>query len=161
MEWVISVADGRFGTDFACVCTMSLTPSSSIFQDVQPPAMGMPVLVVEDEPIARRALVSLLIHSGYRPFPAASAEEGLVLLSEGVHPAMALIDLDLPGMNGLEMIQWLHRLAPLVTSILVTATSRERINLLRQEQQNLLYIRKPIDFDRLLKMIQEHCPGRV
>ena len=122
--------------------------------------MGVSVLVVEDEPVSRRALVALLTDSGYRPLPAASAEEALILLCEGMRPAMALIDLDLPGMNGLELIQWLHRFAPQVTSVLVTATSRERINLLRHERQDLLYMRKPIDFARLLKVIEEHRLGR-
>lgn len=122
--------------------------------------MEMQVLVVEDEPVSRRALSALLSSSGYRPISAASAEEALILLTEGHRPNLALIDLDLPGMNGLELIQWLRRLAPRIVPILVTATSRERIDLLRHEQQGIVYVRKPIEFAHLLTVLEEHRPER-
>ncbi len=112
--------------------------------------------MVEDEPISRRALAALLSDSGYRPVAAASAEEALMLLTEGKSPSLALIDLDLPGMNGLELIQWLRRLAPQVVSILVTATSPERIHLLHYPDQGIRYLRKPIDFGHLLMVLEEH-----
>jgi CheY-like chemotaxis protein len=118
--------------------------------------MGLQVLVVEDEPISRKALAALLSDSGYRPLAAGSAEEALTLLIEGNRPSLALVDLDLPGMSGLELIHWLRRLSPQVVPILVTATSPERIHLLRHENQGILYLRKPIDFGHLLMVLQEH-----
>ncbi|MCC7351725.1 MAG: response regulator [Phycisphaerales bacterium] len=148
--------DGKIGIEFATSCTMQLVSTSTIFDPPQPQPAKIPVLVVEDEPISRRALVALLDDSGYRPMPAASAEEALDLLAQGQYPGLALIDLDLPGMNGLEFIQWLRRFVPQITPVLVTATSRERIDLLRQEHQDILYVRKPIDYTRLLKLIEEH-----
>lgn len=134
---------------------MRLVPMLSITHDPHRLPTGTPVLVVEDEPVSRRALVALLGGSGYRALPAASAEEALALLTTGQRPVLALIDLDLPGMNGLEFIQWLRRLAPHITPVLVTATSRERIDLLRHDQQDLLYVRKPINFAQLLKVLDE------
>lgn len=112
--------------------------------------------MVEDEPVARRALATLLSDSGYKPLPAGSAEEAISLLTGGNRPGLALIDLDLPGMNGLELIQWVRQLAPDTVPILVTATSGERIELLQHDSRAIHYLRKPIDFGQLL-MVLDQC----
>src|SRR5689334_18545612 len=64
------------------------------------------VLIVEDERVARRALANLLAASGYVAQAAGSAEEALGLLNlKGQPPKVILVDLNLPGMNGLDFIR--------------------------------------------------------
>ena len=110
------------------------------------------VLVVEDEAISRRALTALLIASGF-PTPAvASAEEALEAMGAASPPAIALVDLDLPGMSGLELIHRLHDLAPDLRSVLITATSRERLDELLTTS-DVDYMRKPINFNSLLQVL--------
>jgi CheY-like chemotaxis protein len=67
-----------------------------------------PVLVVEDNADARLALVELLELWGYRVEGVASGEEALEKAAEE-QPAIALVDLDLPGIDGFEVAQRLRQ----------------------------------------------------
>jgi two-component system cell cycle sensor histidine kinase/response regulator CckA len=111
------------------------------------------VLIVEDERVSRKALATLLASSGYSAETVESAEEALEVVNDGEPPQVALIDLDLPGMNGMELISKLARTQPSVKSILITAVDREKLDpALRY--YGVKHIRKPIDFDRLLQILQ-------
>jgi CheY-like chemotaxis protein len=112
------------------------------------------VLVVEDEDVSRRALANLLRMSGYLAQSVATAESALELLNGGPEPAIALVDLDLPGMNGAELILRLHQSHPAVRTILVTAADTDRVNkLLQRNARDVHHIRKPIDFNSLLHVL--------
>ena len=88
------------------------------------------VLVVEDEAISRRALDRLLTRSGYNSIAVGSGEEALRFLAEHEGPNVALIDLDLPGMNGDELLRRLRSLSPDTHAVIMTATSAERVRAL-------------------------------
>lgn len=111
------------------------------------------VLIVEDERVSRRALTALMAASGYATEAAGSAEEALdAVRAEGVHPDIALVDLDLPGMNGLELIGQLTRIEPSVFPVLITAANGESLASHLREQ-GVAYLRKPLDFSRLLSLL--------
>ncbi len=111
-------------------------------------------MIVEDERVSRRALAALMSASGYDTKATGSAEEALHALEEGSRPDVALVDLDLPGMNGLEFIGQLSRLDPGVFPVLITAANGDRLATLLRDR-GVAYMRKPLDFDRLLSMIDE------
>ena len=123
-------------------------------------AQGRPnVLIVEDERVSRRALAALMAASGYTPEAAASAEEALdAVRGDAVHPAIALVDLDLPGMNGLELIGQLTRMEPSVFPVLITAANGEGLTEHLREQ-GVAYLRKPVDFSRLLSLLNTKQPN--
>jgi two-component system response regulator FlrC len=111
------------------------------------------VLIVEDERVSRRALTALMAASGYSTEAAGSAEEALdAMRAEGVHPDIALVDLDLPGMNGLELIGQLTRMEPGVFPVLITAANGDTLTR-RLREQGVAYLRKPLDFGRLLSLL--------
>ena len=110
------------------------------------------VLIVEDERISRRALAELMAASGYETEATGSAEEALEALEAGSHPDIALVDLDLPGMNGMEFISRLANLDPAVFPVLITAASGDKLSQ-ALSQRGVAYLRKPLDFDRLLSII--------
>ena len=113
------------------------------------------VLIVEDERVARRALTALLAASGYDIAAAGSAEEAIRLLedtSDQTHPRVALVDLNLPGMNGLDFISHLERMAPAVFPVLMTAAGDEVVGEAVRDR-NLVYLRKPLDVAHLLNVI--------
>lgn len=70
-------------------------------------ATGTPLLVVEDNDDARSALVELMDLWGYSVHGAASGEEGVELASRH-DPEIALVDLDLPGIDGYEVARRLR-----------------------------------------------------
>lgn len=64
------------------------------------------ILIVEDDPNSRKLLRDVLDTVGYETCEASNAEDG-IRLAQGSRPALILMDIRLPGMNGIEA---LHRL---------------------------------------------------
>ena len=116
------------------------------------------VLVVEDEGISRRALVSLLAASGYKAIAFGSAEEALQEAEERSIPRLALVDVDLPGMNGLDLIARLSQLRPDLYAVLITAVEGDRIKRFRATH-TVGYLRKPLDVSRLLELLTNSQPS--
>lgn len=112
------------------------------------------VLIVEDERVSRKALALLLTACGYRTVAAGSAEEALHLLSLDDAPHFALLDVDLPGMSGLELAVQLEERSPKVFTVLITAAEGERIENFRRDHA-VAYLRKPLDFDHLLGLLHD------
>ncbi len=110
------------------------------------------VLIVEDEQSARRALSLLLCSCGYRPQTFRSAEEAMVWLQGGERPSIALVDLDLPGIDGIALIERLAQISPATRSILITATDQATITR-RINGHDIAYLQKPLDFEALLRLL--------
>jgi two-component system cell cycle response regulator DivK len=66
------------------------------------------ILIVEDNPANMKLAVFLLEYAGHRVLSATDAEAG-VTLARGEHPNLILMDIQLPGMDGLEAIDLLKR----------------------------------------------------
>jgi len=111
------------------------------------------VIVVEDEGGTRRALSLLLELNGFITAAAASAEEALSMLSKGAAPTFVLVDLDLPGMNGIEFINCLQKSGLHVQPVLLTAADKDRVARIPSGRK-LPYLQKPIDFAKLLQMLR-------
>jgi PAS domain S-box-containing protein len=62
-----------------------------------------PILVVDDDPMARELLGAILQEAGYLSLPAASGEEALATM-ESAAPAALILDLMMPGMSGFEVL---------------------------------------------------------
>jgi len=112
------------------------------------------VLIVEDETVSRNALRKLLTASGYRAAAFESAEDALRAMTAGDMPPVALIDVDLPGMSGLDLATRLEELRPDMIKVLITAASGDRIDNFRKNHE-IHYIRKPLDFRRLLRLLAD------
>jgi CheY-like chemotaxis protein len=112
------------------------------------------ILLVEDERMSRKALGRLLADQGYTIETVGTAEEAVAIVSVGQRPAVALVDLDLPGMSGAQLLEYLNQMAPETKTVLVTAACEERVANLT-DHAAVPYIRKPIDFKRLLRAIDE------
>ena len=79
------------------------------------------ILIVEDDPIARRALQSLFVANGYETKGVPSAEAALDVLASPASPDVVLIDIDLPGMNGLQLLKRVQSEYPGVSCTLMSA----------------------------------------
>lgn len=112
------------------------------------------MLIVEDERVSRKALALLLTSCGYHTVAAGSAEEALQFLDSDNAPNFALVDVDLPGMSGLELAAELEANSPSVFTVLITAAEGERIESFRRDHA-VAYLRKPLDFDHLLDLLHE------
>jgi DNA-binding NtrC family response regulator len=87
----------------------------------QPQAVsfGRRVLIVDDEPRLRDMLTRAITEMGFEASAAGSAESALRTLEQN-SPDILLLDLNLPGMNGLEMFETIRRRWPQTQVIVLT-----------------------------------------
>jgi CheY-like chemotaxis protein len=118
------------------------------------------MLVVEDEVFSRRAMLKLLKSAGFDVKGVASAEEALGMLGgeSADLPHWVVIDVDLPGMCGLDLVRLLQS-KPGVHAMLVTGTDKE---LVRDfcARNAVDYFFKPLDVSRFLDHLKRvsGCP---
>lgn len=110
------------------------------------------ILVVDDDRLMRRSLGLLLEQAGYRVTTAASAEEALAL-AQAEPPDLALLDIGLPGMDGLEALRRLRQQRDLAV-IFVTARRREIDTVVGLELGADSYLTKPFSPDVLLATVR-------
>jgi DNA-binding response OmpR family regulator len=110
------------------------------------------ILVVDDDELLRRSLAFNLERAGYRVATSDSAETALAL-AQRRPPDLVLLDIGLPGMDGLEALRHFEeRLG--VPVILLSARRRELDQVLGLELGADDYITKPFDLDVLLAHIK-------
>jgi len=114
--------------------------------------MGKRVLVVDDDALMRRSLAFNLEQAGYHANNASSAEDALEI-ARHIHPDIVLLDIGLPGMDGLEALRHFKNQMQ-VPIIFVTARRRELDEILGLELGADDYITKPFDMDVLLARIK-------
>jgi cyclic di-GMP phosphodiesterase len=104
------------------------------------------ILIVDDEPSARRALESLLAGEGHGLAFATSGAEAL-LLAKRLEPDLILLDVMMPGMDGLEYLRLIRNIPRLaeIPVILVTALDDRASRLAGLEAGADDYVIKPID----------------
>ena len=111
------------------------------------------ILVVDDETTMLETLSGFFGSRGYQLMTAASAEAALKLIAEE-QPALALIDIKLPGMNGLELLNVIKREYPGVKTFVITAYDEE--NKKAAEAIGIDgFFAKPIGLDALKKKVIE------
>jgi two-component system cell cycle response regulator DivK len=118
---------------------------------------GESVLVVDDEPANLRLLTVLLARNGYRVHEARTAEEALEIVAK-VRPRLVLADIQLPGIDGLEMTRQLKS-NPETKDIVVVAVTAFAM---KGDEQKALdagcdgYITKPIDVTSLPRILRKY-----
>jgi DNA-binding response OmpR family regulator len=110
------------------------------------------ILLVDDDALMRRSLAFNLERANYRVSTAASAEDALAS-ARAHHPDLVLLDIGLPGMDGLEALNHFHQELHLPV-IFVTARRRELDQVLGLELGADDYITKPFDTDVLLAHVK-------
>ncbi len=110
------------------------------------------ILIVDDERPIRRILSVLLAESHHRSIEVGSGEEALAALAE-TRPDLVLLDLRLPGMDGLETLKRMRALAPDLAVVMMTAhgTISSAVEAMRLGAFD--YVTKPFDNDELLMIV--------
>ncbi len=114
--------------------------------------MAKHILLVDDDALMRRSLAFNLEEAGYRVSAAAKAEDGLALARRDP-PDLILLDIGLPGMDGLDALRSFQQRAD-TPIIFVTARRRELDQALGLELGADDYITKPFDLNVLLARIK-------
>lgn len=111
------------------------------------------ILVVDDEPLVRDLLVQFLEMRGYAVHSASSGEEGLALV-ERDPPDVILLDIIMPGLDGVEVIKTLHSRGFFGGIIVLTGSQSEELLRTAWDLGIQEVLHKPVDLDRLLMAVQ-------
>ena len=116
------------------------------------------ILVVEDNDMNMQLVEFLLEEGGYRIVKATSGEEALSLTQDGVAPDLILMDIHLPGMDGLSVVRAMKgdtRTARIpILALTAHAMRGDRDRFLEAGCDG--YISKPIDVKTFLSSIQQY-----
>jgi DNA-binding response OmpR family regulator len=110
------------------------------------------VLVVDDEPIVREVVCSYLEREGYRTLEAADGDRARELLEQDV-PTLVVLDLMLPGTDGLELCRWIRSRSELPV-IMLTARGEEADRIVGLELGADDYVTKPFSPRELVARVK-------
>jgi len=118
------------------------------------------LLLVDDEVEFLEPMKTRLERRGIACTTARSGEEALAVL--GAFPVeCAVVDVKMPGMDGLELLRRLRRLYPDVPVVLLTGHASVELGVQGMELGAFEYLLKPIELDELLDTVRRAVAGRV
>jgi DNA-binding response OmpR family regulator len=117
-------------------------------------------MVVDDEAVARVSLAEILRLEGYQVSTAASGEEALSLLNKSGPFDLIVLDLKMPGMDGLEVTENVQKKSPSTVIILLTAfgTLETAIDAIRKGAHD--YLLKPCPIPEILESVSKGLTKR-
>ena len=117
------------------------------------------VLVVDDEFAVRDSLEQWFAKDGYRSGSAADATEALQRLQEEPWDVV-LLDIKMPGMDGLELQRRLHEIDRELVVIMITAFASVESAVQALKEGAFDYVTKPIDPDELSHLVRRAVESR-
>ncbi|MHB1046272.1 MAG: sigma-54-dependent transcriptional regulator [Thermoanaerobaculia bacterium] len=119
----------------------------------------MKVLIVDDEPVVREVLRTVLSRAGYATSEAATAAEGLALFAD---PAvdLVLLDLMLPDRPGLSLLPELREKRPDVPVVVVTAYSSVESAIAAMKEGAFHYVPKPFRNEEVVHLVAQALEKR-
>lgn len=112
------------------------------------------VLIIDDDDQLRKSFHKLLEEEGYRVASAPSGESGLKIVRSQV-PDLVILDIRLPGMNGLETFKAIHELEPKLPVIIMTAYGTTETAIEATKMGAFDYILKPFEIPAMLSVIRD------
>lgn len=114
------------------------------------------IIIVDDEEELRENLKDLLEFEGYRVHTFSSGEDALLQIP-AIQPDLVLLDIQLPGIDGIEVLQRLKQNYPQWPVLIVSASSDRDVHerALRYGAQEVIL--KPYDPETILKTIEKYA----
>ena len=107
------------------------------------------ILVVDDEEVMRDVLGSLLTQAGYEVSLAPNGPDGLELVRKGSYSA-AIVDMMLPEMDGMTVLEELKRIDPELVILMITAYASVETAIAAMRKGAFDYVAKPFKHEELL-----------
>ena len=112
------------------------------------------ILVIDDDRLIRQTFKNHLGSEGFEVHLAVDGEEGVRVFNE-VGPDLVILDIHLPGLDGLEVLARIKASDPAAYVIMITAFDDMRTTVEAVKRGAFEYICKPIDYDELLLAIRK------
>jgi two-component system sensor histidine kinase/response regulator len=118
------------------------------------------ILVIDDEPGIRLGCQRALRSEGYRVDTAADGEEGLQALASSEYD-LVLLDMMMPGIGGLEMLERIRELDPNLVCVVITGYATVELAVEAIKRGAYDFIAKPFDSDTLLLTVDQGMERRT
>jgi nitrogen regulation protein NR(I) len=112
------------------------------------------ILIIDDDDQLRKSFQKLLSEEGYTAESAASGEAGLEIIHKRL-PDLVIVDIRLPGMNGLETFQEIHKVERKLPVIIMTAYGTTETAIEATKLGAFDYILKPFEIPDMLAVIKQ------
>ncbi|HEK1011316.1 TPA: sigma-54-dependent Fis family transcriptional regulator [Pseudomonas putida] len=122
--------------------------------------MVIKVLLVEDDRVLRQALSDTLEIGGFAYHAVGSAEEALQAVDDDTY-SLVVSDVNMPGMDGHQLLARLRRHHPYLPVLLMTAHAAVERAVEAMRQGAADYLVKPFEPKALLSLVERHAAGRL
>ncbi len=117
------------------------------------------ILILDDDPNLRKTLSDILRHQGYDPLPTARAQEALQAAARR-EVAVALIDLRLEDMPGLEVLRRIKEVSPEIECVILTGYASQEAAIEAVNAGAYSFLEKPYQMQQLLLILQRAIEKR-
>ncbi len=121
----------------------------------QPIKMTNKIAVIEDDKILMNAIVRELEFENFDVVTAMNGEDGLILIKKE-NPDLIILDIVMPGMDGLEMLKKLRESMHLTTPVIVLTNLDSQLQKIKAMQYNIedYFIKSNIRLESLLEKVK-------
>ncbi len=112
------------------------------------------ILVIDDDRLIRQTFKTHLTSEGFDVHVARDGTEGVRLFNESA-PSLVILDINLPGLHGLDVLKKIREIDPKAYVIMITAFDDMQTTVEAMKLGAFEYICKPIDYDELLLSIRK------
>ena len=123
-------------------------------QDIQL-AGAQTILVIDDVGVVRKAAFHLLSDAGYRVFEAGSAAEALEVLATARQPIdLAMVDVVMPDVSGVDLVRLIHEEWPAVRVLFMSAHPAEILVREGLDHPGVFFLAKPFTRTELMEKVE-------
>lgn len=117
--------------------------------------MGKKILLIEDSTFERKAIINILKKAGYSEFIEAETGEDGIAKYKASKPDLILLDLRLPGIDGLEAFKEIRKIDPKVKVIVVSIVTRQESVDAATKLGAKAYVMKPVTEAKLVPEVKK------
>jgi len=123
-------------------------------------ALKEKILVVDDQYGIRILLTEVLQKEGYQSFQAANGFQAIEI-TQRESPDLVLLDMKIPGMDGIEILKRLKEIDPAIKVIIMTAYGELDMIQEAKDLGALTHFAKPFDIDEIRQAIKKYIPVKM
>jgi CheY-like chemotaxis protein len=116
-----------------------------------------PILIVDDNAFFREGLATILSQKGFLVAQAGNGQQAIDHLQCVSQPALILLDMFMPVMDGWEFFRRCQKLSVLLPPIVITTGLEIATDEWAREMGAVGLLQKPLEVDTLLKEVGRHC----
>ncbi|MBT2657741.1 response regulator [Bacillus sp. ISL-18] len=118
------------------------------------------ILIVDDQFGIRILLNEVFQKEGYQTFQAANGVQALEIVTNH-HPDLVLLDMKIPGMDGIEILKRMKVIDPEIRVIIMTAYGELDMIQEAKDLGALTHFAKPFDIDDIRAAVRKHIPQKA